>query len=110
MNRSQSRVAHALLGIALVALAQGAFAANAEPMDLDPDILAEIARQKARATTQARQAANAGKPGKAGDKPAADCGAISIGNVLGNGRIGFSPIDVNVVIIGDVINANNKCK
>lgn len=110
MNRSPSRVVQALVGIALAALTQGAFAANPEPLDLDPDILAEIARQKVRATTQARQAANAGKAGKAGDKPAAECGAISIGNVIGNGRIGFSPIDVNVVIVGDVINANNKCK
>ena len=110
MNRSRSHVTQALLGIALAALAQGAIAANPEPMDLDADILAEIARQKVRATTQARQTANAGKPGKAGDKPAAECGAISIGNVIGNGRIGFSPIDVNVIIVGDVINANNKCK
>ena len=110
MNRPPSHVVQALLGIALVALVQGAFAANAEPMDLDADILAEIAKEKVRATTQARQTANAGKPGKAGDKPAAECGAISIGNVIGNGRIGFSPIDVNVIIVGDVINANNKCK
>ena len=110
MNRSPSRVVQALLGIALAALVQAAFAASAEPMDLDADILAEIAKEKVRATTQARQTANAGKPGKAGDKPAAECGAISIGNVIGNGRIGFSPIDVNVVIVGDVINANNKCK
>ena len=110
MNRSPSRVVQTLLGMALAALVQGAFAANPEPMDLDADILAEIAKEKVRATTQARQAANAGKPGKAGNKPTAECGAISIGNVVGNGRIGFSPIDVNVIIVGDVINANNKCK
>jgi hypothetical protein len=111
MSPSFTPVKRALLGAALAALAGAAFAAaNPEPMDLDADILAEIARQKARATTQARQAANAGKPGKAGEKPSAECGAVSIGNVIGNGRIGFSPIDVNVVIVGDIINANNKCR
>lgn len=100
-----------LLGAAFAALAAGALAASPEPLDLDPDILAEIARQKARATTQARQVANAGKASKAGTAPsAAECGALAIGNVLGGGRIGFAPIDINVVIVGDVINANNKCR
>ena len=111
MNLVSRRMTRALLCAAFAALTGSAFAATAEPLDLDPDILAEIARQKARSTTQARQAANAGKAGKAGAQPAAaECGAIAIGNVVGGGRLGFSPIDVNVVIIGDVINANNKCR
>ena len=110
MNRIAGHLARASMGVAFAVLLASAHAANPEPMDLDPDILAEIARQKIRATTQARQAANAGKPAKAGDKPSTECGAVSIGNVIGNGRIGFSPIDVNVVIVGDVINANNKCR
>ncbi len=110
MNLSSQRITKALMGAALLALVGSAFAANPEPMDLDADILAEIARQKARSTTQARQAGNAAKPGKANDKPAAECGAIAIGNVVGGGRIGFSPTEINVVIVGDVINANNKCK
>ena len=105
------RVARLLVGAVLAALVGSAFAAaNPEPLDLDPDILAEIAKQRARATAQARQAANAAKPTKGNEKPAAECGSIAIGNVVGGGRFGFSPTDVNVVIVGYVINANNKCK
>lgn len=111
MSPSSPRLARTLLGAAFAVLAGAAAAgpANPEPLDLDPDILAEIARQRARATTQARLGANA-KGGKAGERPAAECGALAIGNVVGNGRIGFAPIDVNVVIVGDVINANNRCR
>lgn len=110
MRLPSQRIKRALLGTALAALVGSAFAANPEPMDLDADILAEIARQRARSTTQARQAGNAGKASKATDKPAAECGSIAIGNVVGGGRFGFSPTDVNVVIVGDVINANNRCR
>ena len=111
MNRTARLLARASMTVAFATLFGSALAANPEPMDLDPDILAEIARQKARANTQARLAANAGKTGKAGAPPsAAECGAVAIGNVVGGGRVGFAPVDVNVVIVGDVINANNRCK
>ena len=35
--------------------------------------------------------------------------AIALGNVANN-RIGFAPREVNVIITGDVINANNNCR
>jgi hypothetical protein len=109
MRHPSTPLARTLLGLVFATLAGSAAAgpANPEPLDLDPDILAEIARQRARATTQARQVP---KAGKAGERPSAECGAVSIGNVVGGGRVGFSPIDVNVVIVGDVINANNNCR
>jgi hypothetical protein len=111
MSPASKPIARALLGAAMAAMAAGALAvANPEPLDLDPDILAEIARQRARATTHARLGANAGRAGKGSTTPTAECGSLSIGNVVGGGRIGFSPIDVNVVIVGDVINANNRCR
>ena len=111
MNRTARLLARASMGVAFATLFGSALAANPEPMDLDPDILAEIARPKARATVQARQAANAGKASKAGaPPPAAECGAVAIGNVVGGGRVGFAPVDVNVIIVGDVINANNRCR
>ena len=110
MSPISTPIARALLGAVLATLAVGAFAAaNPEPLDLDPDILAEIARQRARASTLARLDATKDKGGKSAN-PAAECGALAIGNVLGGRRIGFAPIDINVVIVGDVINANNKCK
>lgn len=110
MSPTSTPIARALLGALLATLATGAFAvANPEPLDLDPDILAEIARQRARATTQSRLDAKGGRTGN-GQAAAAECGALAIGNVVGGGRIGFAPVDVNVVIVGDVINANNKCR
>jgi hypothetical protein len=61
-----------------------------------PDILAEIARQRARASTMARAAANAGKDGQGG--------RAAVGRGVRRGghrqhrrqtaRTGFSPIDV----------------
>ena len=111
MNPVSRRFAFPTLCLAFALLAGAAQAATTEPLDLDPDILAEIARQKARATTQARQAANAGKPAKPGaTQPGAECGSVNVGNVIGGGRIGFAPIDVTVVVLGDIVNANNKCK
>lgn len=114
MNLVSGRMAYTvrcLAFAAFAAIAGSAFAATAEPLDLDADILAEIARQKARSSTQARQVANAGKASKAGAAPSAvECGALAIGNVLGGNRIGFAPIDINVIIVGDVINANNRCR
>jgi hypothetical protein len=39
----------------------------------------------------------------------ADCGSLSIGNVVQNSRIGGAR-EVNVIVTGDVINAFNDCK
>ncbi len=111
MSPSSTSIARALLGGLLAALTGTCVAAaNPEPLDLEPDILAEIARIKAQSSTQARRSAGAGTNGKNAAPPAAECGALAIGNVVGNNRVGFAPVDINVVIVGDVINANNKCK
>ena len=86
-----------------------ALCATAEPMDIDADILAEIAKEKARANSLRTPAKNE-KGDKAGADPSKDCGNVSIGNVVGNRRVGFAPIDINVIVIGDILNVNNKCK
>ena len=77
---------------------------------LDPEILAKLAKDRASATSANRQASNAGKKEQQKSNQATDCGSIAIGNVIGGNRIGFGPTDVNVVIVGDVINANNNCR
>ena len=39
------------------------------------------------------------------------CGNIGIGNIFTGGRPGFQPPrQVTVIVTGDVISANNKCK
>lgn len=92
-------------------------APTAEPPDLDPEVLAKLAQHRAKASTLNNSTLNnraaasgrgSGSNGAAG-VPGADCGALAIGNVA-NSRIGFQPREVNVIITGDVINANNNCR
>jgi hypothetical protein len=101
--------------LAAVLAVHGAFALAApttEPLDIDPDMAADIAKQKARANAM-RGAMLREKGGKANGRvtdPSAECGSVNIGNVVGNRRIGFAPVDINVVILGDILNINNKCQ
>jgi hypothetical protein len=81
-------------------------AATAEPLEFEPQVLAKLAKEKAKATSQSAQDAALNGQRKAG----ADCGAVNIGNVIGGNRVGFGPTEVNVIITGDVINVNNKCR
>jgi cytoskeletal protein RodZ len=100
----------AALAVAIIATAVltigVAQAATPEPMDFEPQVLAKLAKEKARASSQNAQDAAAASSRKAGQ----DCGAINIGNVVGGNRTGFSPTEVNVIITGDVINANTRCR
>jgi hypothetical protein len=100
----------AALACVLGLLLPAAYAAspNPEPMDLDANLLAEVARQRLRASAAARQA-DRQRQGKLVD-PTVECGALAIGNVIGNQRVGFAPVEVNVVVVGDVVNANNRCR
>lgn len=82
-----------------------------EPLDIDPDFMADIAKQKARANAMGSSSKQKQKgPGNRSADPSAECGSINIGNVVGNRRVGFAPVDINVVVLGDVLNMNNKCK
>jgi len=85
--------------------------ANAEPMEMDPAILSKLAleRAKARNSGRATDSRNGASTGLDGNNPA-ECGSINIGNVMTGGKPGFQPREITVVITGDVINANNKCK
>jgi hypothetical protein len=105
---SKAALAAVLAWHGVVALA----APTTEPLDIDPDMAADIAKQKARANAM-RGAMLREKGGKANGKvtdPSAECGSVNIGNVVGNRRIGFAPVDINVVILGDILNINNKCQ
>jgi hypothetical protein len=85
-----------------------------EPLEIDPDMAADIAKQKARANSMRDARQKDQKGNKNGDKNGADstndCGSVNIGNVIGNRRIGFAPVDINVIVLGDILNINNKCK
>jgi hypothetical protein len=94
----------------LAAQGTSALAATTEPMDLDADILAEIAKEKARANSLRRGPKNEKGESREGADKSKDCGSINIGNVVGNRNLGFAPVDVNVIVVGDILNVNNKCK
>jgi hypothetical protein len=99
------------LGAALALHCAIAFAVpTTEPLDIDPDMAADIAKQKARANSMK----DARLKQQSGDKNAADptqeCGSVNIGNLVADRRIGFAPVDINVVVLGDILNINNKCK
>lgn len=86
-------------------------AATAEPLDLDAAQLSKLALERAKTRTQAAADARAGAtPASDGLRDPAECGNVNIGNVITGGRPGFQPREVTVVITGDVINANNKCR
>ena len=85
---------------------------NPEPMDIEPELLAKLAHERAKARRLGNKSAGVGKASANADaaNPLAECGAVNIGNVLTGGRPGFQPREITVVITGDVINANNNCR
>jgi hypothetical protein len=103
---------HRLLGLALaLPLAFAHAVPTTEPLDIDPDFMADIAKQKARANAMGNNSKTRQPgPGNRSADPSAECGSINIGNVVGNRRVGFAPVDINVVVLGDILNMNNKCK
>ena|SRR2546423_14398645 len=99
--------------VVLLALASSAAqaAATAEPMDLDAAQMSKLALERAKNRRQAAADARGGAATASdGLRDPADCGNVNIGNVITGGKPGFQPREVTVVITGDVINANNKCR
>lgn len=95
----------------LVALAFGLNLGSGHAVDLEVDdsledlTRAKVAKQRAKQNTQRRSLTE----DSAGDG-GGGCGNIDIGNSQGS-RPGFSgPKEIIVVVKGDIINSNNKCK
>ncbi len=109
-----NRLATALLyAAALVAFGAPQFsaAANTEPLNVEADILAKLAKEKAkRHGADSRGVNSSGSAAAMNADQDAPCGNVDIGNFVSNGRGGRAPKDITVVITGDVINANNKCR
>jgi hypothetical protein len=84
---------------------------DAEPTGLDEDALAKMA--KARAKSHSQPAKQDSSSMLAGDEAASQKGLSSCGINIGNSvnsKPGKAPKEIIVVIRGDVINANNRCK
>ena len=80
---------------------------NPEQMDLDPDIMAKIFKEKSKRNTSGQAAA--GSPGGSASK---DCGTVNIASNEKKSNSGIGNImgkQTTVVVTGDVINMAN-CK
>jgi hypothetical protein len=96
-----------LLLIINCAAASGLYAAETEILELDEAILARLAREKLRKNAEEDREADINKKRKAAD--ATGCGSVNIGNIIGSKRVSGST-EITVVVTGDVVNANNKCR
>jgi hypothetical protein len=100
----------ALVGGSIGAIALPASAAEAEPLDLDPNLQALIAREKIkqRGTTR-RTDARFGQ--RQDDRQDSNCGSVDIGNANTDrsARNRVNPRDTTVIVTGPIVNAA-RCK
>jgi hypothetical protein len=93
------------LAIAVVAIF---LAASVQAVELEMDenledlTRAKVAKQRAKMNTQRQD--------EDGEGDGAKCGNVDIGNVKAGKPGAPGPKEVIVVVKGDIINANNKCK
>ncbi len=104
MNKTAKIAASLIVG--LMICSAGAIAADAETADLPENILAKMARYKAKRFNEPSDKSFIER--RRGDQ-VGTCGGLNIGNVSGGRGVRSMPRQVTVVISGDVINANNKC-
>ena len=87
-------------------LPMGAFAGEDGLDDLQN---AKLARVKAKYRVEEVRDAADGIMGNEGGGDDEDCGSVNIGNVHNNSPFGGTK-ENTVIVIGDIINAYNKCK
>ena len=107
-------LAASLASAAGLAMAAGAAArtVETEPSDLEPALIAKIAKAKAKSNTL-----GSGTLGASGElvldgstAGRSSCGNVDIGNVNSTGPSFRQPREITVVVLGDVVNAGNSCK
>ncbi len=110
--RSLARLAAiTLLGGAIGAVPLLVSAADAEPLDLDPNLQALVAREKIKQRGATRRTdARAGLQNN-GNNQNANCGSVDIGNATNDrsARNRVNPRDTTVIVTGPVVNAA-RCK
>jgi hypothetical protein len=117
MNQTPKLRCTALLHLAITTLIGGAIGAvpglasgaDAEPLDLDPNLQALVAREriKQRGSTRRTDA----RFGLEKDGQDAKCGSVDIGNTTNDrsARNRVNPRDTTVIVTGPVVNAA-RCK
>ena len=80
-----------------------------DPSDMDPGVLAKMARLKHKNLDGGDSSNTVRVNGNS--LGAAQCGSINVGNVIApQQRLGQQPREINVIVTGSIVNANNKCK
>lgn len=103
-----------LMAVAMVlgigCIASPTFSTDAEPSDLPESSLAKLAKARAKSSTMGSSQGRSGDGSSQSSENAgiSDCG-INIGNSI-NAPRGAAPKEIIVVVKGDVVNANNRCK
>lgn len=110
--RSLARLAAiTLLGGAIGAVPLLVSAADSDPLDLDPNLQALVAREKIKQRGATRRTdARAGLQNN-GNNQNANCGSVDIGNATNDrsARNRVNPRDTTVIVTGPVVNAA-RCK
>lgn len=105
-------IAMGLLFAALVLVSPEAVTttAHAGELDLSDAQNAKLARHKVRQRVDKNKAQKDYSVGGDDEEQSdsEDCGTVDIGNVVNQGGFG-GPKKIDVIITGDIINANNKC-
>lgn len=104
-----SRVTPLVLALAVVGLLGATahiHAASSQPVGIEAENRAKLARVKAVGNAMSRASTSNGK--SSGD--GGDC-SLEIGNVnTGGGGRGRAPREVNIFIPGDIFQVNNRCR
>lgn len=102
-------------GLGALAIAGGPLAvtpAVAGELELTDAQNAKLARHRAKERVLKNEKQESylpeGTPSNNNDDGDDDCGSVDIGNVVNNAGFG-GPREIDVIITGDIINANNKC-
>lgn len=104
-----------VLGIALAAtvlFSPLVYAANADPLDIEPNLQAKIARERLKQTKGGGGSNNEnGMAGPGGSNRNSGCGQVDIGNsdAPQKGARGMNQREKTVIVTGSVINAT-KCR
>jgi len=106
----KTRLAAIAVILAIGGMVSPVYSTDSEPSDLPESSLAKLAKARAKSSTMgAGQRSSSGGSSASGENPGiSDCG-INIGNSI-NAPRGAAPKEIIVVVKGDVINADNRCK
>jgi len=97
-----------LVVFGLLSAVQQVHAASAQPIGIEAEDRAKLARIKAKGSVLSKSSASGKKSGGGGDD--GDECSLEIGNIDTGGRRGGGPREVNIFIPGDIFQVNNRCR